>query len=43
MQNAGAARVLRAAAAAATAPLEAKIFAKIVLRNLERHHMEPSL
>ncbi|XP_023899766.1 protein ARABIDILLO 1 [Quercus suber] len=43
MQNAGAARVLRAAAAAATAPLEAKIFARIVLRNLEHHHMEPSL
>ncbi|XP_050385307.1 protein ARABIDILLO 1-like [Argentina anserina] len=43
MQNGGAARVLRAAAAAATAPLEAKIFAKVVLRNLEHHHMEPSL
>ena len=43
MQNAGAARVLRAAAAAATAPLEAKIFARIVLRNLAHHHMEPSL
>ena len=44
MQNAGAARVLRAAAAAAaTAPLEGKIFARIVLRNLEHHHMEPSL
>ncbi|BBG97308.1 ARABIDILLO-1 [Prunus dulcis] len=43
MQNAGAARVLRAAAAAATAPLEAKIFARIVLRNLEHHHIEPSL
>ncbi|GAV82451.1 Arm domain-containing protein/F-box-like domain-containing protein [Cephalotus follicularis] len=43
MQNAGAARVLRAAAAAATAPLEAKIFARIVLRNLEHHHMEPSI
>ena len=34
MQNAGAARVLRAAATAASAPLEAKIFARIVLRNL---------
>ncbi|GKV12772.1 hypothetical protein SLEP1_g23883 [Rubroshorea leprosula] len=43
MQSAGAARVLRAAAAAATAPLGAKIFAKIVLRNLEHHHGEPSL
>ncbi|KAK2359362.1 protein ARABIDILLO [Trifolium repens] len=40
MQNAGAARVLRSAAAAATAPLEAKIFARIVLRNLEYHHLE---
>lgn len=39
LQNAGAPRVLRAAAAAATAPLEAKIFARIVLRNLE-HHQE---
>ncbi|KAF4360547.1 hypothetical protein F8388_000846 [Cannabis sativa] len=43
MQNAGAGRVLRAAAAAATAPLEAKIFARIVLRNLEHHHIESSL
>ncbi|KAJ9171192.1 hypothetical protein P3X46_014588 [Hevea brasiliensis] len=43
MQNAGAARVVRAAAAAATAPLEAKIFARIVLRNLEHHQIEPSL
>ncbi|XP_057497125.1 protein ARABIDILLO 1-like isoform X2 [Actinidia eriantha] len=40
MQNAGAPRVLRAAAAAANAPLEAKIFAKIVLRNLEHHQIE---
>lgn len=40
MQKAGAARVLRSAAAAATAPLEAKIFARIVLRNLEYHHIE---
>ncbi|CAN0921833.1 Protein ARABIDILLO 1 [Linum grandiflorum] len=40
MQNTGAARVLRAAAAAATAPLEAKIFARIVLRNLEHHQTE---
>ncbi|XP_074263151.1 protein ARABIDILLO 1 [Silene latifolia] len=43
LQNAGAARVLRAAAAAATAPLEAKIFARIVLRNLEHHKIEVSL
>ncbi|XP_057808360.1 protein ARABIDILLO 1-like [Salvia miltiorrhiza] len=35
LQNAGAQRVLRAAAAAAGAPIEAKIFARIVLRNLE--------
>lgn len=42
LQNAGAPRVLRAAAAAATAPLEAKIFAKIVLRNLEHHFVETS-
>ncbi|KAF7825119.1 protein ARABIDILLO 1 [Senna tora] len=40
MQNAGAARVLRGAAASATAPLEAKIFARIVLRNLEYHQTE---
>lgn len=43
MQNNGAARVVRAAAAAATAPLEAKIFARIVLRNLEHHQIEPSI
>lgn len=43
MQNAGAPRILRAAAAAAAAPLEAKIFAKIVLRNLEHHQTEPSI
>ncbi|KAJ9188526.1 hypothetical protein P3X46_003878 [Hevea brasiliensis] len=43
MKNVGAARVVRAAAAAATAPLEAKIFARIVLRNLERHQIEPSI
>ncbi|KAL5745885.1 hypothetical protein ACOSP7_027031 [Xanthoceras sorbifolium] len=40
MQDVGAPRVLRAAAAAALAPTEAKIFAKIVLRNLEHHQME---
>ncbi|XP_028754105.1 protein ARABIDILLO 1 [Neltuma alba] len=40
MQNACAARVLRGAAASATAPLEAKIFARIVLRNLEYHQTD---
>ncbi|RDX83459.1 Protein ARABIDILLO 1, partial [Mucuna pruriens] len=40
MQSLGAPRVLRSAAAAATAPLEAKIFARIVLRNLEYHQIE---
>ncbi|XVE76864.1 hypothetical protein DITRI_Ditri13aG0014500 [Diplodiscus trichospermus] len=43
MQGAGAARVLRSAAAAATAPIEAKIFVRIVLRNLEHHQVEPSI
>ncbi|CAA6666972.1 unnamed protein product [Spirodela intermedia] len=38
LQKARATRVLRAAAAAATSPMEAKIFARIVLRNLEQHH-----
>ncbi|KAM3266158.1 protein ARABIDILLO 1 [Capsicum annuum] len=42
LQNTGASRILRAAAAAATAPIEAKIFARIVLRNLEHHHIESS-
>ncbi|WOL05628.1 protein ARABIDILLO 1 isoform X2 [Canna indica] len=42
LQKAGAARVLRGAAAAATAPIEAKIFARIVLRNLEHHQLEAS-
>jgi hypothetical protein len=42
LQSAGAPRVLRAAAAAAIAPLQAKIFARIVLRNLEHHHSESS-
>ncbi|KAL0425773.1 UNVERIFIED_CONTAM: protein ARABIDILLO 1 [Sesamum radiatum] len=40
LQSAGAPRVLRAAAAAAGAPIEAKIFARIVLRNLEQHQAE---
>ncbi|KAL3651127.1 Protein ARABIDILLO 1 [Castilleja foliolosa] len=38
IQNSGAPRVLRAAAAAAGAPIQAKIFARIVLRNLEQKH-----
>ncbi|CAI9781621.1 unnamed protein product [Fraxinus pennsylvanica] len=42
LRNTGAPRVLRAAAAATGAPLEAKIFARIVLRNLE-HEIESSL
>ncbi|KAL7158421.1 hypothetical protein ABFS83_02G142400 [Erythranthe nasuta] len=40
LQNTGAQRVLRAAAAAAGAPIQAKIFARIVLRNLEQHPPE---
>ncbi|KAK6119294.1 hypothetical protein DH2020_046960 [Rehmannia glutinosa] len=43
LQNAGATRVLRAAAAAAGAPIEAKIFARVVLRNLEQHPAESSV
>lgn len=43
LQNTAAPRVLRAAAAAANAPLEAKIFARIVLRNLEHHQTETSI
>ncbi|KAJ8565572.1 hypothetical protein K7X08_008148 [Anisodus acutangulus] len=42
LQNSGSSRILRAAAAAATAPIEAKIFARIVLRNLEHHQIESS-
>ncbi|KAL1543335.1 Protein ARABIDILLO 1 [Salvia divinorum] len=37
LQDTGAQRLLRAAAAAASAPPEAKIFARMVLRNLEQH------
>lgn len=40
MHRNGATRVLRAAAAAATAPIEAKTFARIVLRNLEHFQVE---
>jgi len=43
LRKAGAARVLRAAAASATAPIEAKLFARIVLRNLEHHQLEASV
>lgn len=43
LQNGGAARVLRVAAAAAAAPLEAKIFARIVLRNLQHYIQMESL
>lgn len=43
MQTIGAQRVLRTAAAAATAPIEAKIFSRIVLRNLEHHFGEVSI
>ncbi|KAL3688900.1 hypothetical protein R1sor_015209 [Riccia sorocarpa] len=35
LQKAGAGRVLRGVAAAATAPLQAKVFSRIVMRNLE--------
>ncbi|KAJ7541588.1 hypothetical protein O6H91_10G066300 [Diphasiastrum complanatum] len=40
LQKNGAGRVLRAAAAATTAPLQAKVFARIVLRNLEHCQTE---
>ncbi|KAK9142867.1 hypothetical protein Syun_012267 [Stephania yunnanensis] len=43
LKKTGAPRVLRSAAAAATAPIEAKIFARIVLRNLEHHNSEVSI
>ncbi|KAJ3681822.1 hypothetical protein LUZ60_014395 [Juncus effusus] len=42
LQKAGAARILRSSAASTTAPIEAKIFARIVLRNLEYHQAESS-
>ncbi|KAJ6824686.1 protein ARABIDILLO 1-like [Iris pallida] len=40
LRDTGAARVLRGAAASATATIEAKLFARIVLRNLEHHQLE---
>ncbi|THG19691.1 hypothetical protein TEA_016874 [Camellia sinensis var. sinensis] len=40
LQNSGAPRILRVASAAAAAPIEAKIFARIVLRNLEHNPKE---
>ncbi|KAJ9678769.1 hypothetical protein PVL29_020843 [Vitis rotundifolia] len=43
LQKAVALRTLRAAAAAATAPVEAKVFARIVLRNLEHYQVEASI
>ncbi|KAF3553895.1 hypothetical protein F2Q69_00018042 [Brassica cretica] len=43
MQSGGEARVLRSAAAAANMPREAKIFVKIIIRNLEHHQAESSL
>ncbi|KAG9159519.1 hypothetical protein Leryth_026855 [Lithospermum erythrorhizon] len=43
LQSAGASRILRATAASANAPLGAKIFARIVLRNLEHHQLEFSV
>ncbi|XP_050223319.1 protein ARABIDILLO 1-like [Mercurialis annua] len=42
LHDAGASRILRATAAAATAPIETKVFAKILLRNLEHNHSEAS-
>ncbi|WOK98708.1 protein ARABIDILLO 1 [Canna indica] len=42
LQNAGASRVLRASAASASAPVETKMYARIILRNLEHHQLEPS-
>ncbi|KAK8944276.1 Protein ARABIDILLO 1 [Platanthera zijinensis] len=43
LQKAGAARALRGAAASASGPIEAKVFARIVLRNLEYHLLEASI
>lgn len=40
LQKTGASRVLRTVAAAATAAMQAKVFARIVLRNLEHHQAE---
>ncbi|KAF3789266.1 ARABIDILLO 1 protein [Nymphaea thermarum] len=40
LHKASASRILRSAAASATAPVEAKIFARIVLRNLEHHPID---
>ncbi|KAG8638525.1 protein ARABIDILLO 1 isoform X2 [Manihot esculenta] len=40
LQNAGAPRILRAVAASASAPFEAKVFAKIVIWNLEHYHVD---
>ncbi|KAJ6835517.1 protein ARABIDILLO 1-like [Iris pallida] len=43
LRDTGAARVLRGTAASATATIEAKLFARIVLRNLEHHQLEASV
>lgn len=43
LQKAGVTRVLRGAAASASAPIEAKVFARIVLRNLEHHQLVASV
>lgn len=40
MQNSGAGRVLRSTAAAMSSTVEAKIFARMVLRNLEHQQYE---
>lgn len=40
LQKVGASRVLRTVAAAATAAMQAKVFARVVLRNLEHHQAE---
>ncbi|EFJ24586.1 hypothetical protein SELMODRAFT_101488 [Selaginella moellendorffii] len=42
LQRSGAARVLRGAAASTTAPLQARVFARLVLRNLELCQSEKS-
>ncbi|KAG6492965.1 hypothetical protein ZIOFF_047936 [Zingiber officinale] len=42
LQNAGASPVLRASAEAATARIESKMYARIVLRNLEHLQSSPS-
>lgn len=43
LQNGGVARVLRVTAAAANSTLETKVYAKLVLRNLELCHSDASI